>query len=550
VNSMPHIGRALPHNPDAEASILGGIILQNEVLERLDTLEVSDFYDLKNQVVFQAIRNLVAKGRPIDVLMLEAEIVGAGKLDAIGGPGYLGELALKVPTPENVEHYRDLVKLDARNRRVMNELGAALDRARRGVYEPGELLIETIGELQRIEQDWRGPAAIATSRAKWAPPLESFLGNEEPDDDDSADWILRDIIPRGEASLIAGPPKCGKTWAMLGMAIDIALGMPWLDRFDHTLGRPGRVLCIPLEDGPRRLRKRVWELARARGVTPNDPRLRANLRISREPLSLPGDERALAAELKAWKPDVVLTDNLTRVMVGDQNAIKDAKRFCDVWSKLCTDVGAAFTFLHHTSKVGPIKPEQRGQGDPFELVRGSGDFVGTARHIVLMRPLESPDAMKISDVRMRGNLDLRREDFVLGFDRAAQNLPAGPKWVASLGFRGELEAVQDEIAAKKREKQAARKAGRGANSTLGADGANTADERIYAAIVRLCATGARELCTYEQITQSCGVRKAEVRPALDRLVHAGRVRAEVVKRNEGGGVRKRTVFVPTNESSS
>jgi RecA-family ATPase len=51
----------------------------------------------------------------------------------------------------------------------------------------------------------------------------------------------------------------------------------------------------------------------------------------------------------------VLIDNLTRVMVGDQNAIKDAKRFSATWCKLGSDVGAAVAFLHHTRKVGAIK---------------------------------------------------------------------------------------------------------------------------------------------------------------------------------------------------
>ena len=50
--------RVLPHNLDAEASVLGGVILRNDVLTHLETLEVDDFYDMRHKVVFQAIRNL------------------------------------------------------------------------------------------------------------------------------------------------------------------------------------------------------------------------------------------------------------------------------------------------------------------------------------------------------------------------------------------------------------------------------------------------------------------------------------------------------------
>src|SRR5260370_20558607 len=97
--------RVLPHSIDAEASILGGIILRNDVLAQLDTLEVDDFYDHRHKVVFQAMRNLEASARPIDVVTLENEIEKAGKLDAIGGIGFLGELAMRVPTADNVLAY-------------------------------------------------------------------------------------------------------------------------------------------------------------------------------------------------------------------------------------------------------------------------------------------------------------------------------------------------------------------------------------------------------------------------------------------------------------
>jgi len=294
----------------------------------------------------------------------------------------------------------------------------------------------------------------ASAPMRWITPLESFLGDEEPDDDDSSDWIIRDIIPRGEAGIIAGPPKCGKTWAMLAIAISVALGVPWLN-FENTLASPGRVLALAFEDGQRRLRKRIWELATALGLTPNDPRLGAHLSVSREPLALPGDERALSAELKAWKPALVIVDNLTRVMVGDQNTIKDAKRFSDTWCRLCTDVGAAVVFLHHTNKVGPIAPGKRGQGDPFEAIRGSSDLVASARHLVLMRPLEAPGEDKLADVRMRGNLDLRREDFVLAFGRSHD--PVAKRWSARLEDRGDGEQVRSEIAADRRATRAARK---------------------------------------------------------------------------------------------
>src|SRR5438045_8403547 len=91
--------RVLPHNLDAEGSVLGGVLLRNDVLTQLDTLEVDDFYDPRHKAVFSAMRNLEAATKPIDVVTLEAELDQVSKLDAIGGVAFLGELALRAPTP-------------------------------------------------------------------------------------------------------------------------------------------------------------------------------------------------------------------------------------------------------------------------------------------------------------------------------------------------------------------------------------------------------------------------------------------------------------------
>src|SRR5437762_1378707 len=101
--------RVLPHNLDAEASILGGIILRNEVLTNLETLEIEDFYGGPHRIVFGAIRALEAVGKPIDVVTVENEIEKQGKLESAGGVAFLGELALRVPTPDNVLAYAEIV---------------------------------------------------------------------------------------------------------------------------------------------------------------------------------------------------------------------------------------------------------------------------------------------------------------------------------------------------------------------------------------------------------------------------------------------------------
>jgi len=86
--------RILPHNLSAEASVLGGVLLRRAALDApaVAALEVPDFYGPKHQAVWMAMRNLEATSQPIDPITVEVELQRLGKLDAVGGLAFLGEL--------------------------------------------------------------------------------------------------------------------------------------------------------------------------------------------------------------------------------------------------------------------------------------------------------------------------------------------------------------------------------------------------------------------------------------------------------------------------
>lgn len=433
--------RTLPFDLACEASILGGVILHNEVLADLQDVETDDFFHLPHRVVWDAIRNLEAASRPIDVVTLEHEIGKRDKLESIGGIGFIGQLALTVPTVDNVLAYRDTVRQLSRNRQAILALSSALERAYNWQHDPSELVSEVAGELHRLDVD-RGDADRA-HKARWVVDLGKFLGDSEPDDDDSIDWVIRDIVPRKEAALWGGPMKAGKTWAAMDIMISVALGEDWLGKFTNTVGEPAAVQGILLEDNERRVSKRLWELCRSRNITPHHPLLRQNLKISRQPLSLPDakDMRRLITELKQSRPALVVIDNLTRVLVGDPNSTRDAALFARAWTTICEEVGTCVMFLHHTRKTSGGDP-RKGEVDPFETLRGSSDFGACARNIIVTSPIRTETEL-LAEVRMRGNLDLRRSGFVMGFER--QQLL--DRWRAKLSDRGEIDSVKIDVRA-------------------------------------------------------------------------------------------------------
>jgi hypothetical protein len=243
---------------------------------------------------------------------------------------------------------------------------------------------------------------------RWLVPLEEFMGHEEPTDDDADDWIVRDIIPRGEPWILGGKPKTGKTWLAESLALHMALGRDWLG-FANTLGRPARIHLLALEDCRKRSARRLWKLSRGMGIDYRDAA--PYLRVSDAPLFLPDGVDALVREVAPWSPDVVIVDSITRVFVGDHNRTEHAVAFVRAWERVTRETGAAVGFIHHTRKGG----------DTLEDFAGSGVFTRHPRHTLLMsaRPHSDDDGPRSSVVRVAGNLDIARDAFVLEFHRGA-----------------------------------------------------------------------------------------------------------------------------------
>lgn len=152
--------RVLPHAPDAEASILGGILLKPSTLGQLEALEVEDFFDHRHKVVFQAIRNVAASRQPVDVVTIGNEIARSGRLEAIGGIGLLGELALHVPTADNVATYARIVREKHALRKLMVAAGDIAEKGYNFEDDAGEFIAESVGTMRVIEQDYRAAAGL------------------------------------------------------------------------------------------------------------------------------------------------------------------------------------------------------------------------------------------------------------------------------------------------------------------------------------------------------------------------------------------------------
>jgi replicative DNA helicase len=154
--------RIQPHSIEAEASILGGILLRNEVLVHLENLEVEDFYDLRHKNVFGAVRTLEAQSKPIDVVTLEAELDRQGKLESTGGAAFLNELTLRVPTADNVYAYAEIVQDRHQARKLIIAASEIVERGYEDDLEIRDYLDDSEAKVFDVTQrkDKTGPEPV------------------------------------------------------------------------------------------------------------------------------------------------------------------------------------------------------------------------------------------------------------------------------------------------------------------------------------------------------------------------------------------------------
>ena len=128
--------RLPPQNLEAEMSVLGGILLENEALHRaLESLRPDDFYRDAHRKIFAALIGLSERNEPADLVTLTSILKERNALEEIGGSSYLATLVAYVPTAANIGYYCRLVKEAAIARELIR---VATEIAGRG-YDGGEV---------------------------------------------------------------------------------------------------------------------------------------------------------------------------------------------------------------------------------------------------------------------------------------------------------------------------------------------------------------------------------------------------------------------------
>jgi len=219
-----------PQNLEAEASVLGGILLENEAINRvLEIIAPADFYRESHRKIFRAMLELTDRSEPADLITLSELLNGKGELEAVGGSTYLATLADQVPTAANISHYARIIREKAILRQLIN---SATEIATRGFEEQGnvdefldaaEKVIFDIAE-KKIKASFVSIGDMIKDTLKAVERLyeRKELVTGVPTGFKDLDKLTAGLQP-SELIIVAGRPSMGKTAFALNIASHAAL---------------------------------------------------------------------------------------------------------------------------------------------------------------------------------------------------------------------------------------------------------------------------------------------------------------------------------------
>ncbi|MFA5291501.1 MAG: replicative DNA helicase [Phycisphaerae bacterium] len=217
-------GRTMPESLEAEAAVLGSMILDPECIGQVvQQVTANSFYRIEHQMIFEAIVSLwEKKNDKFDLLLLRDELKNRKQLEEIGGAEYLVKVAEAVPSSANVEQYLKIVKDKQMMRELISAAGEVLSEAFEDMGEAAEKLDRAEQKIFNVTQkkisgsaasikDLLTEAFEAIDRREGHHVTGLPTGFAEMDD-------LTCGLQNGEMIVIAGRPSMGKTSFAMNIA--------------------------------------------------------------------------------------------------------------------------------------------------------------------------------------------------------------------------------------------------------------------------------------------------------------------------------------------
>ena len=224
-----------PHSVEAEQSVLGGLLLENEALDKVaDLISPSDFYRHDHRIIYDHIGRLISHNRPADIVTVAESMENTAELASVGGIAYLGALAQNTPSAANIRRYAEIV----RERSVMRKLVEVGSNIAESGFSPrgkdaAQLLDEAEAKIFEIAEGGnrasQGFVDIKTLLPQVADRIDQLFQRDNPSDVTGVSTGFTDLdsmtsgLQPSDLVIVAGRPSMGKTAFSLNMAEHVAL---------------------------------------------------------------------------------------------------------------------------------------------------------------------------------------------------------------------------------------------------------------------------------------------------------------------------------------
>jgi replicative DNA helicase len=264
--------RVPPHNEEAEASVLGSMMLSGDAIaDVVEILEPDDFYRSANGRIYEALKALYARGEPVDIVTAVETLKRLDLLEGVGGALYLRDLVDQVPTPASAGHYARIVSEAALLRRLIGAAADIIDLAFSAPEDP-----ETVADQaeQRIydvarREDAEEMAILRDLVDHAMSELENIQNREAaytglPTGFRDVDDLTSGLQP-GNLVVIAARPGVGKSSLAINIARNVAAAGHPTAMFSLEMSRSEigmRLLCSEA--------RVPWDRIRSKRVGPDD----------------------------------------------------------------------------------------------------------------------------------------------------------------------------------------------------------------------------------------------------------------------------------------
>lgn len=222
--------KTIPHNIDAEQSVLGSMFLTKKALQKaLEGLSSEDFYLDSHSKIFECIKAIDDKKIPVDLTTVTEELNNRNWLEQVGNIDYIAEMVNNVPTTANIDEYIKIVSEKALLRKLIDEATAIVKASYTVGSDLGDFLYSAQKKIADVSQGLKTSEfkTIQDVLVKTQSDLEALASNKSDITGIPTGFYDLDKITSGfqphQLLIIAARPGMGKTAFALNMATNIAI---------------------------------------------------------------------------------------------------------------------------------------------------------------------------------------------------------------------------------------------------------------------------------------------------------------------------------------